>query len=268
MANASSTAWFQSLPSTSRSAIVAAEALVWSLTCSDPPDSVHATQLSTVPKQRSRPARSPLLARIQASFVTDWFGASAQPCSARAIRHSPIVRRSCQPRPGPIGSPGRAIPDDRAGPLVGDADGDAPARPTVASTACAASSTLVAMSAASNSTRPGAGLVGGHGRYSSARRRSVVVDDGGPQAGRADVDHQERSHRSLQVERRSCIGARHDARPRCGHGHGTGPNAEVNPSLPGLRIPCGSSAVLIDCSTAWEAPNASGMKRARFRPTP
>src|SRR5918995_3764616 len=82
--NASSTASFQSLPSTSRSAEVAADALVWSLTCDAPPDNVHATQLSTVPKHRSRPDSSPVLPRIQASFVTDWFGAIDQPCSTLA----------------------------------------------------------------------------------------------------------------------------------------------------------------------------------------
>ena len=37
--------------------------------------------------------------------MTDWFGAIVHPCSTLAIRHSPIVRRSCQPSPLPIGSP-------------------------------------------------------------------------------------------------------------------------------------------------------------------
>ena len=66
MANASRTGSFQSLPSTRRKADVAADALVWSLTCNDapdaPPEIVQATQLSTVPKHRSRSDRSPLLA--------------------------------------------------------------------------------------------------------------------------------------------------------------------------------------------------------------
>ncbi len=215
MAKASSTASFQSLPSTRRIAMVAADAFVWSLTCRTTcRQIVHATQLSTVPKQRSRPARSPLLARIQASFVTDWFGASAHPCSARAIRHSPMVRRSCQPRPGPIGSPvlrSHTIALARWLVMPTATTGSS----TVASTAWAASSTLVAMSVASNSTRPGAGLVGGHGRYSMCPQAQRVVDDGGPQAGRADVDHQERSHRNLQVGtkgRASVPGT--DARPR------------------------------------------------------
>ena len=86
-----------------------ADAFVWSLMWSDPPaappDRVQAIQLSTVPMQTSRPVRSPLLASSQATFVTDWFGAIVHPCSALAVRHSPMVRRSCQPSPLPIGSP-------------------------------------------------------------------------------------------------------------------------------------------------------------------
>ena len=40
----------------------------------------------------------------------------------RELRQSPTVRRSCQPMPGPTGSPVAAVPHDRRRPLVGDAD--------------------------------------------------------------------------------------------------------------------------------------------------
>ena len=48
-------------------------------------------------------------------------GRRARPRRA-ASRHAPIVRRSCQPSPGPIGLAGRAVPHDGRAALVGDAD--------------------------------------------------------------------------------------------------------------------------------------------------
>ena len=56
-----------------------------------------------------------------ASLVADSLGATRMPWS-RSTRHVPTVRRSCQPMPGPTGSPGGAVPHDGRGPLVGDAD--------------------------------------------------------------------------------------------------------------------------------------------------
>ena len=57
---------------------------------------------------RSRaPRRAPGSSSCASSHMTlvaDWFGPTRTP-SARSARHSPIVRRSCQPRPGPMGTP-------------------------------------------------------------------------------------------------------------------------------------------------------------------
>src|SRR4029079_11753819 len=61
---------------------------------------------------------------------------------------------------------------------------------------------------------------------------------------------------------------RGDVTSRLGHGQGAAPNGPARPSLPGLRMPCGSSADLTDCSTPWPAPSASAANRARLIPTP
>ena len=45
----------------------------------------------------------------------------------------------------------------------------------------------------------------------------------------------------------------------CGHHPGTSPNAEGSPSLPGLRIPAGSSACFTAASTSCPSPSASTM---------
>ena len=162
-------------------------ALDGSVTCTAPPDSTHATHVSTVPKHRSRSRAPAMLFSSQATFVADWFGASARPCSALAVMQSNTVRRSCQPSPGPIGSPVAAIPHQRRGPLVGDARRPRPGR-----------------------RRPATSVGdvehrGGHRRAveldepgKRCRRRersvlecvhgSVAVDDRGAQPGRADVD--------------------------------------------------------------------------------
>ena len=169
---ASQTAWFQAEPSTSRSPFVVADAFVWSLTWSAPCDKVQATHESIVPMQRSRPSRSGVFARSQAALVADWFGASAHPCSILAMMQSPTVRRSCQPSPGPTGSPVArshimtlarwlVMPTAEIG------------SPMEAIAVRAASSSFAAMSAPSNSTNPGAGFDGGHVRYSNVRTVSV-----------------------------------------------------------------------------------------------
>ncbi len=96
----------------STSAVTAA--LVASVTCSasapavPPPDSVHATQVSTVPKHsspRSARARSgSTSSRMAITLVADALGASRIP-SACSSRQVPTVRRSCQPMPGATGRP-------------------------------------------------------------------------------------------------------------------------------------------------------------------
>ena len=156
-------------------------ALVWSVTWTAPADSVHASHVSTVPKHRSRSAPPATLASSQASLVIDWLGASDTPCSALAAMQSNTVRRSCQPMPGPDRLARRPVPHDRAGPLVGDPDGDRGRSPS--RTVAAASSAAAAIAAASNSTSPGNGVLGGIDRdsmatmssWSSTRAARIVV---------------------------------------------------------------------------------------------
>src|SRR4029453_10914970 len=51
-------------------------------------------------------------------------------------------------------------------------------------------------------------------------------------------------------------------------GHGPGPKGEGSPSLPGLRMPFGSSAAFIATSTPCAGPSASATNRARLIPIP
>ena len=166
-----------------------------------PPDSVHAIQLSTVPRQTSRPARSPLLASSHAALV-DRLVRCDRPAVLGLGRQAFADRAQVLPaEPGADRLARRSIPQDRAGPLVGDTDGGRSARRPRSSTVRAASSSLAAMSAASNSTSPPNGDTGGQGRYSSARSVNVSSTIARPQAGRADVDHEDGGHgRSDLVE--------------------------------------------------------------------
>ena len=161
MRNTPSTVSFQSLASPSVSPVTAA--FDRSVTWATPSVSTQAIQLSTVPKHRSRPRSGSRLSSSQASLVADWLGARARPWFALAMMQSNTVRRSCQPRPGPIGWP------------VARSHTTVEARCVLTPTACtglpwrasasrATSSVTAAISAASNSTRPGAGLVGGRRR--------------------------------------------------------------------------------------------------------
>ncbi len=83
-------------------------ALEASVTWRSPPDRVQATQVSTVPKassprsdrDRSGSARS----RRAATLVAEALGATRMPW-AWSSRQVPTVRRSCQPSPGPTGTP-------------------------------------------------------------------------------------------------------------------------------------------------------------------
>ncbi len=101
----------QSMVAGSTRAVTAA--LVASVTCSGPdpdapPESVQATQLSTVPKHSSPPsarARSgSTSSRMAMTLVAEALGARRMP-SACSTRQVPTVRRSCQPMPGARGLP-------------------------------------------------------------------------------------------------------------------------------------------------------------------
>ena len=138
-------------------------ALVGSVTCSAPSDNVQATQVSTVPKHSSRLRSGSWALSSAASLVADWLGARRMPCSPARVRQSNTVRRSCQPMAGAMGSPvtrSQTTVDARWLVMPTASTGPAPA-----STARATSSTAVAISAASNSTRPGNGVLGGIARY-------------------------------------------------------------------------------------------------------
>ena len=187
-------------PSRSSSPVIAA--FDGSVTWTAPSVSDHVSQVSTVPKHRSRSAAPGVLARSQASFVADWFGASARSCSARAARHSPTVRRSCQPSAGPIGSPvarsqtmvlARWLVIPTA--VIGS--------PSVVASATA-SRTTRASSAASNSTRPGNGVAGAKGRRAMVRmRRSPSTT-----AARTLVVPTSMASSAVMPSSRGCPGAR------------------------------------------------------------
>ncbi len=73
-----------------------------------PPESVHATQVSTVPKASSpaptRDRSGSAMSSRAATLVADAFGATRIPLPWSS-RQVPTVRRSCHPRPGPTGTP-------------------------------------------------------------------------------------------------------------------------------------------------------------------
>ena len=83
-------------------------ALEASVTWRRPPDRVQATQVSTVPKAsspRSDRARSgSAMSSRAATLVAEALGATRMPW-AWSSRQVPTVRRSCQPSPGPTGTP-------------------------------------------------------------------------------------------------------------------------------------------------------------------
>ncbi len=156
---------FQPMVTGSTSAVTAAlvASVTWraSAPASTPPESVHATQLSTVPKHSSPSSalvrEGSTWSRMAMTLVADALGAKRIPSPWRT-RHVPTVRRSCQPMPGATGRPVArshtmlearwfAMPTPATGP---------PSR----SAASAMESTASAIRAASNSTRPGAGVSG------------------------------------------------------------------------------------------------------------
>ena len=121
---------------------------------------------------RGRPGRAG-----GATLVADAFGARRMP-SAWSTRQAPTVRRSCQPSAGADRLAGGAVPHDGGGPLVGDADRVDRRRPRRARLG-PRRGRRAAISAASNSTRPGAGesgrsgavVLGGDGGVRARRRR-------------------------------------------------------------------------------------------------
>ena len=143
-------------------------ALVASVTCSAAPDNVHAIQVSTVPKHRSRARCGSTCSSNHSSLVADAFGASRRPWP-RSSRQRPTVRRSCQPSAGPTGSPvarSHTTVEQRWLAMPTASTG-----PAASSAARAASRAVAAIPVASNSTRPGAGDDGSRGRVSSCMTR-------------------------------------------------------------------------------------------------
>ena len=215
-------------------------ALVASVTCARPSDSVHATHVSTVPKQRSRPRpRSSSWSSSHCTFVADWFGRDAD-AVGRAARGT---RRSCAGPasrcPGPTGSP------------------------------VARSHTIVEprwLEMPTASTGPG-GVERGARELEARRRASdgrVELDEAvGGRVGeqlafvtRARTCRRRRTTaaRTLLVPTSTTSTRPSSRRSRPGEVRRTG---WARPSLPGLRMPFGSSASFTDCSTPKPAPSAS-----------
>ncbi len=138
-----------------------------SVTCTVLSDSVHATHVSTVPKHSSD-ARdgSGSCSSSHCSFVADSFGPTRTPCACSA-RHAPTVRRSCQPMPGPTGSPvarSHTIADPRWFEMPTPSTG-----PSAPSASRARSRHMRAIARASNSTSPSAGCSGKSSRMHASR---------------------------------------------------------------------------------------------------
>ena len=157
-----------------------------SVTCTAPPDSTHATQVSTVPKHRSRSRAPAMLFSSQATFVADWLGASASPCSVFAVMQSNTVRRSCQPSPGPIGWPVlRSHTNVEARWLVIPTASTGPA---AASDLVATSRTAVGHRRAVEFDEPRKRRRRREGSVLECMHGSITIDDRGAQPGCADVD--------------------------------------------------------------------------------
>ena len=123
-----------------------------------------------------------------ASLVAEAAGDTWIPWPCRA-RHIPTVRWSCQPMPGAMGTPvarSQTTVDDRwlATPTASTG-------PPASSARRETSRTAAAISAASNSTKPWAGVVGRTCAVLHVGDRGVGRDDGGPHAAGADVDDEE-----------------------------------------------------------------------------
>ena len=126
-----------------------------------------------------------------ASLVADWFGRDAHARRRAASRHAPIVRRSCQPMPGPDRLAGRAVPHDgrtRAGSRC------RPRRPgPPASSAARASSRhgVGHRARRRTATSPSAGESGSSSRSMLVRERAVGVAR--PRRGRCSCRRRRRA---------------------------------------------------------------------------
>ena len=221
---------------------------------------------------RGRPASS-----RWAAFVADSLGANRRPSPCQ---HEAVADRA-QVLPAEAGTDrlaGRPVPHDGRGPLVGDPHrrhgpalgqggaGHAPGR-------VGQGQRVELDEARGRGRRQRPAVVDrGHG--------GVGVDDRPPDARRADVDDEQRpGHGRLAgggalrrlarghpqesaPVRGPCRGAT-AARDRPAHQPPTGPHGEGRPSLPGLRMPRGSSACLAAASTSNAPP-----ERRRHEPGP
>ena len=114
-------------------------------------------------------------------------------------------------------------------------------------------------------------------RRGRSRRTSRAASDGRPAAvvvarrrrQRATSVNGHGEHEATDAPARI---ARQSQRPAAGASmaahHVAAPNGERSPSLPGLRMPFGSSASFTAASTSRPVPSASATNRARFSPTP
>ena len=185
--SASSSSVLHVRPSEVRSPVSAA--LVGSVTWADPPLRCQAIQLSTVPTQRSRVRSGSARSSRCCALVAETLGARWKPCS-RSTRHWPIVRRSCQPMPGPTGSPvlrSQTMVEARWLAMPTASTGPPLARP-----ARAASSAARAIAAASNSTKPGLRRGRQHLAVVDVGDGGVRSHDRGAHAAGADVHDEDR----------------------------------------------------------------------------
>ncbi len=96
-------------------------ALLASVTCRAPFDRVHATQVSTVPKQRSRLAVGVGQIEEHGQLGGRFVGRHPDPLGLQG-QAGPDRPQVLPTDPGSDGDAGRPVPDDGGGPLVGDAD--------------------------------------------------------------------------------------------------------------------------------------------------
>ena len=112
---------------------------------------------------------------------------------------------------------------------------------------------------------PGAEHEAEHGAEAQPARRSAESSRCRPPSGRRS-----RTARRTRARRRAPARmASQSQRPLTSGsrgGHGGSPNGDGRPSLPGLRMPCGSSAALTRRARRAPAPRASATKRARLMP--
>ena len=206
-------------------------ALEASVTWSRPPDSVQATQVSTVPKAssprsdraRSGSARSsnggqlggrcvgghPDALGLELEAGAD--GAQVLPAEARPDRHA-----------------GGPVPHDGRRPLVGDADG--------------VDRAAFGQAAA------------GHLDHGVGHGRGVELDQAGERGVGQDRHVVDVLDGAVGADHRTPHPRGADVDDQDAHGQGTSPKGLARPSLPGLRMPWGSRACLSEVSTSKPRP--------------